>query len=114
MSKKSLHRLPGLLILAFLFGGACSPAPPPAGDKTLVVALEANPTNLDPRHATGATAVRIIPLLFDSLVTLDPAGEIVPAVAESWDKTIPPRRSTDFISSGGYTFMTERNLLRLT
>jgi peptide/nickel transport system substrate-binding protein len=90
MSKTYLHRFAALLVMALLFGGACSPSPPlPSGDKSLVVALEANPTNLDPRHATGAAAVRIIPLLFDSLVILNPAGEVVPAAAESWDNPSP-------------------------
>jgi peptide/nickel transport system substrate-binding protein len=70
--------VPALLPIA-----ACSgnPAPDPG---TLVVGLEANPTNLDPRLATGAAAVRLIPLLFSSLLRLDPAGEPVPELALSW------------------------------
>jgi len=56
---------------------------------TLVVGLEANPTNLDPRLATGAAAVRILPLLFNSLLRLDPAGEPAPELALSWETPSP-------------------------
>ena len=67
---------------AALLGAACSGSPP-ADPGTLVVGLESNPTNLDPRLATGAAAVRIIPLLFNSLLRLDPAGQPVAAPAHA-------------------------------
>ena len=54
-----------------------------------MVGLEANPTNLDPRLATGAAAVRILPLLFNSLLRLDPAGEPAPELALSWETPSP-------------------------
>ncbi len=75
-----------LLVTPLLLMPSCSrPAPEGEGDVTITVGLEANPTSLDPRHATGAAAVRIIPLLFNSLVTLDPSGRVVPEIAESWE-----------------------------
>ncbi len=81
---------PAVLVLALgtLVFAACSP-PSPHGEETIVVGLEANPTSLDPRMATGAAALRIIPLLFDSLVTLDPAGRVVPELAVSWENPSP-------------------------
>lgn len=78
------RKLPLLLFaLSALLGAACSGAAPDPG--MLVVGLEANPTSLDPRLATGATAVRIIPLLFNSLLRLDAAGQPAPELALSWE-----------------------------
>ena len=76
----------GILCAAVSFLlASCSPGPPEEEARTITVGLEANPTSLDPRHATGAAAVRIIPLLFNSLVSLDAAGRVVPEAAESWE-----------------------------
>jgi len=77
-----------LLLPGALLGAACS-GNSPADPGTLVVGLEANPTNLDPRLATGAAAVRILPLLFNSLLHLDPAGLPVPELARSWEMPSP-------------------------
>jgi len=79
-----------LLIAAasVLLTAACSGSRP-VDPGTLVVGLEANPTNLDPRLATGATAVRILPLLFNSLLRLDPAGRPTPELALSWETPSP-------------------------
>jgi len=80
--------LPLFVVGCVLLGGACSGSAP-ADPGTLVVGLEANPTNLDPRLATGAAAVRIIPLLFNSLLRLDPAGQPAPELAISWETPSP-------------------------
>lgn len=80
--------LPAVLVISATLLPGCSSTSPPA-EKTIVVGIEANPTNLDPRHATGAAAVRIIPLLFNSLVTLDSSGRVVPEAALSWENPSP-------------------------
>lgn len=54
-------------------------------DDTLVVALGAQPSTLDPRAATDANGVRIAALLFTSLVSIGSNLEVVPAAAESWE-----------------------------
>ncbi len=77
-----------LLAALLLLGAACS-GTPAADPGTLVVGLEANPTNLDPRLATGAAAVRILPLLFNSLLHLDPSGQPAPELALSWENPSP-------------------------
>src|SRR5512139_7582 len=76
------------LLAAWALVNACTGSQPP-DPGTLVVGLEANPTNLDPRLATGAAAVRLIPLLFNSLLSLDPAGEPAPELALSWNSPSP-------------------------
>jgi peptide/nickel transport system substrate-binding protein len=67
---------------------SCSPGTRESENvRAFTVVLEANPTSLDPRHATGAAAVRIIPLIFNSLVSLDASGRVVPEAAEGWENT---------------------------
>ncbi|HWR97135.1 MAG TPA: ABC transporter substrate-binding protein [Candidatus Methanoperedens sp.] len=86
--RRSARLAQALLAACALVVAACggNAAPDPG---TLVVGLEANPTNLDPRLATGAAAVRLIPLLFNSLLRLDPAGEPAPELALSWESPSP-------------------------
>lgn len=79
---------PAIILLGTLLLLACTAAPPPAPE-IIVVGLEANPTNFDPRLATGAAAVRIIPLLFNSLLRLDPSGQPAPELALSWENPTP-------------------------
>ena len=65
---------------------ACLPSPQsdrPAG--YLVVALESNPTHLDPRYATDANSVRIAGLIFNSLTRADEHARSRPELAESWE-----------------------------
>lgn len=51
---------------------------------TVVVGLEGSPSTLDPRFAMDAYATRILPLLFDGLVTVTPDGRVGPGLAERW------------------------------
>ncbi len=81
MKPKFAGRLAGLWLILFL--ASCGSTPPP-GD-TLRIALEGNPTNLDPRFATDAYSTRIIPLIYEGLLTDAPNGEVVPALAESYE-----------------------------
>ncbi len=52
----------------------------------LVVALESNPTNLDPRLATDASSARILQLMFNGLFRKDPSGRLIPDLLESWSQ----------------------------
>src|SRR5262249_5656451 len=52
--------------------------------KTLVVGLEAMPTDLDPRFATDAASSRIDDLVFRALTRLDEHLEHVPDLAIDW------------------------------
>ncbi len=66
---------------------ACTPAPSPSDgrDQPFVVALDAAPTQLDPRFATDAYSERIDHLLFSALVKFNKDGTIVPDLAERWE-----------------------------
>jgi peptide/nickel transport system substrate-binding protein len=52
----------------------------------LIVALEANPTNLDPRKATDVASARVIQLVFSSLLKKDPQSRLVPDLALRWEQ----------------------------
>lgn len=61
----------------------CGRADPFRAD-TLVVALEGNPTALDPRLAQDAYSTRIVPLLFEGLFELDANAQPVPLLVADW------------------------------
>jgi peptide/nickel transport system substrate-binding protein len=53
----------------------------------LVVGLESNPTNLDPRLSADAASSRINDLLFSRLFRKNEAGEPVEDIVEEWEQT---------------------------
>ncbi len=66
--------------------GACLPSSQPNWPPGyLVIALESNPTHLDPRYATDANSVRIAGLIFNSLTRTDEHSRFRPELAESWE-----------------------------
>lgn len=73
---------PFFFFLLFFFAGCTSP--PPA-DPPFVVAIEAAPTQFDPRLATDAYSERIGQLLFSRLLRSDPTGRKVGDLAERWE-----------------------------
>jgi peptide/nickel transport system substrate-binding protein len=52
----------------------------------LTVALEANPTNLDPRFSLDVASSRITQLVFNRLVRKDRNSQIIPDLALRWEK----------------------------
>lgn len=54
---------------------------------TWVEALPRPLLTLDPAFAVSTTEGRVLSLIFDGLVRLDPGGKVVPALAESWQVT---------------------------
>lgn len=54
-------------------------------DTRLVIGLESNPVNLDPRLATDAYSSRAIQILFNSLVGKDIHSNLIPELAEKWE-----------------------------
>ncbi|MFQ5682803.1 MAG: ABC transporter substrate-binding protein [Candidatus Binatia bacterium] len=51
----------------------------------LVVAIESNPTHLDPRYATDANSARIAALIFNSLTRMDKNSQLRLDLAEHWE-----------------------------
>ena len=74
-----------LLFFIWIFSlGGCAPSKAP-GDPPFVVAIESAPTQFDPRFATDAYSERIGQLLFSRLIRTDPAGRMIPDLAERWE-----------------------------
>lgn len=74
------------LALLILFGTALSScrSPQSTPSDTLVVALGAQPPHLDPRFATDANGMRVVGLIFNSLVRVGPDLQIQGDAAQSW------------------------------
>jgi peptide/nickel transport system substrate-binding protein len=53
------------------------------------VGIEGSPASLDPRHATDAHGVRIIPLIFNGLLRQTADSTVEPDLAESWEVPEP-------------------------
>jgi len=63
-----------LLVFAWVWVSLAACLPSPRPDRPagyLVIALESNPTHLDPRYATDANSVRIGGLIFNALTHTD-------------------------------------------
>jgi peptide/nickel transport system substrate-binding protein len=66
------------LIAAVCAAGASAEA------KSLKFALSGNPDSLDPHKTAGTLTFQTLKSIYDTLVEPDPAGNIVPALAEKW------------------------------
>ncbi len=85
MSRSRASYFPSLLLgAAFLLAGCrfSSVSDHPRG--YLVVGIESNPLQLDPRYATDANSVRIGGLIYNSLLRADEKSRLRPELAESW------------------------------
>jgi peptide/nickel transport system substrate-binding protein len=82
MHLKLTHKLlAGAAIAATLALGLTAPAEA----ATLRMAWAQDATGLDPHTQTAFSSLRLLELIYEPLVRLDPTLTIVPAVAESWE-----------------------------
>lgn len=54
-------------------------------EKTLTLALESDPTNIDPRFGTDVNSARVYQLTSSGLIKKDPKLNLVPDLAERWE-----------------------------
>jgi len=80
-SRKLLHFLAFALTC---LSAACRSAPAERPENYLVVGIESNPNQLDPRYATDANSVRVGNLIYNSLLRADEHGRLQAELAESW------------------------------
>ena len=89
MTRPSFRRrrlLPAALLSTLgLLAAAVGCRPAPAPDRPVVVAIEAFPTNLDPRIGTDLASSRAHQLLFNGLVRRTEDLAVAPDLAESWE-----------------------------
>ena len=80
-----------LLAVSFLLAGCrFSPTSEPPSN-FLVVGIESNPLQLDPRYSTDANGARIGGLIYNSLLRADERMRLLPELAERW--TAPDDRT---------------------
>lgn len=89
-----------LSLVLFSLLPACGPQGIPRD--TVVVGIESDPTNLDPRLATDANSSRINGLIYSGLVRQDENGLIQPDLASGWD--VPDSRTYLFHLREGVRF----------
>ena len=75
----------GLLLFVFLGAKNTNIDVDKESVKDVVIALDSEPKTLDPRLATDANGMRIVNLIFQSLVQWGPHNELIPAAAEKWN-----------------------------
>ena len=76
-----------IVLLLMLLPTACS-SPHRAENrnrKQVIIGLEGSPTTLDPRYTTDAYGSRILPLMYNGLLTTDRQGNIVADLARGWE-----------------------------
>ncbi len=90
------------LVLLTLLTTAClddrRPAPPI--DNRLVVAQSSAPLHLDPRVGADQASARVFQLIYNGLVTKDPAGNLVPDLATAWEILDDGRRYRFYLRPG--------------
>lgn len=76
-----------VLVIALMFGvvSGIAAAEQPKRGGIWKDALGANPPHIDPVFATDTTSAEVGYQLFETLVGLDPEGEVIPLLAESWE-----------------------------
>jgi peptide/nickel transport system substrate-binding protein len=89
-----------------IFLGVCG-APPPQAD-LLTVAVEADPSNLDPRFGTDQASARFYQLVYSGLVRFDERLQPAADLAESWELSDP--RTLRLRLRAGVTFHDGRPL----
>ena len=75
---------PIILFLFFLFIPACSPHES-TRDTILTIAIESNPTSLDPRFSMDVVSAKITGLVFNGLLRRDENMNLIPGLAEKWE-----------------------------
>ena len=101
-----LTALPLLVVSSLLLATAVNAATRPRYGGTMHVALRAAPMSLDPASSNQADWVasrNLSPLIFDTLITLDDAGNPQPALASSWQSD-PGKQRWQFSLRNGVTF----------
>jgi peptide/nickel transport system substrate-binding protein len=82
------HRL--LVVSLLILLGGCrfsSSSDRPPG--YLIIGIESNPLQLDPRYSTDANSARIGGLIYSSLLRFDENSQLQPELAENWQRIDP-------------------------
>ena len=85
-------------------GVSLAPAPARADDAkpagTFKMAVSVDPDGLDPQRTAAASTFQITSNIYDALLTVSPAGEVQPCLAQSWDVSEDGKTITFKLRSG--------------
>ena len=97
-------RMSLVVVMILLTAGVCwlSSSSMAADDNTLTLALESDPTNIDPRFGTDVNSARVSQLVSNGLIKKDPSANLVPDLAERWEN--PDDKTYVFYLKKGVTF----------
>ncbi|MBI5748659.1 MAG: ABC transporter substrate-binding protein, partial [Nitrospinae bacterium] len=73
------------IILLSLFSISACLTKETKDNNTLTIAIESNPTNLDPRFSMDAVSSKITRLIFNGLIKKDENMKLMPDIAERWE-----------------------------
>lgn len=85
MGKNYVRRFSGLFLTFVMMLGLAPQLVVGAQENTLNLAIASEPPTIDPALATDTTSGAIIDNVFEGLTDVTPEGEVIPALAESWD-----------------------------
>ena len=80
---KNVQTIGVFIVCIFLLVG--SPILTFAGENTLTLALESDPTNIDPRFGRDVNSARVYQVVCNGLVQKDPTANLIPDLAERWE-----------------------------
>jgi ABC-type transport system substrate-binding protein len=95
------------IVLACIFFLVGLPVLSAAGEHTLTLALESNPTNIDPRFGTDVNSARVYQIVCNGLIRKDPKSNLIPDLAERWEN--PDEKTYIFYLRKGINSMMGRN-----
>ena len=78
-----------------------------AAQNTLTLALESDPTNIDPRFGTDVNSARVYQIVCNSLIQKDAKSNLVPDLAERWEN--PDAKTYIFYLKKASNFMMAAN-----
>jgi peptide/nickel transport system substrate-binding protein len=90
------------IVLACIFFLVGLPVLSAAGEHTLTLALESNPTNIDPRFGTDVNSARVYQIVCNGLIRKDPKSNLIPDLAERWEN--PDEKTYIFYLRKGIKF----------
>ncbi len=79
------HHRPGALTVLLAILAAATGCSPAADDATVRLALQTEPTTLDPAYSVDFSSGRIASLIHSNLVAFDPDALVVPDLARRWE-----------------------------
>ncbi len=106
MNMKSFYKIMLVMIvtISLFFNAAifksAAETPQPVSGGTLVYAIPGNPDTLDPQATTGTLTFQHIKSAYDTLLEPDESGNLVPALAESWEFSAEDRALTFHLRPG--------------